>query len=263
MASLCRDNFLAKVKGHCPAHASANTNAPYCRAVSFNLSVHDHESKYRQNHHNMKTKTLFLILITAISIGTVWGQKVEQSTKSKWSLTIGYAPDYDFNLSNQVPSEGDVWYMFGFIVRANFKLADKFSLSVGLYPRKREEDYLFMPSDTWNPNFLDAHETRFFLEFPLQINYFLNITEKSLKPYLRLAIRNAYYNRKLIGEDQNGPFSINDKQYNLLSDLGIGSNLKIVKNLSLVTELCFGYCFIYDFSNRGYIDGLIGLQYNF
>jgi len=211
----------------------------------------------------MKLKILLLIIFSATSIGSVWGQHVEQSKKSKWSLTIGYAPDYDFNLSNQIPSEGDVWYLLGFLARANFMLSDRFSLSVGLYPRKREEDYLFMPVDTWNPNFLDAHEARFFLEFPLQINYFLNITEKSLKPYLRLAIRNAYYNRKLIGEDQNGPFSINDKKYNLLSDLGIGSNLKIVKNLSLVTELCFGYCFIYDFSNRGYIDGLIGLQYNF
>jgi len=43
MASLHRDSFLALpstrdgVSGPCPDAASANTNAPYCRAVSFNV----------------------------------------------------------------------------------------------------------------------------------------------------------------------------------------------------------------------------------
>ena len=36
MASLHRDSFLAKESGPCPDATSANTNAPYCRAVSFN-----------------------------------------------------------------------------------------------------------------------------------------------------------------------------------------------------------------------------------
>jgi hypothetical protein len=31
--SLHRDNFLAKVPGHCPVPASGNTTSLYCRAV--------------------------------------------------------------------------------------------------------------------------------------------------------------------------------------------------------------------------------------
>src|SRR4030042_1250802 len=209
----------------------------------------------------MKTIVCSLLILVLTSTDYLSGQDIKDAKKSVWSVTIGYAPDYDFNLSKHVPSEGDVYYFLGFIGRVDLKFSDHLSISTGVYPRKREEDYLEMPTDSWTPHYLDAHETRFFLEFPVQINYYFQNSSKSLTPYLKLAIRNSYYNRKMVGVNQDGPISINDKQYNLLSDIGIGSNLKIIPKLSLVGEICFGYCLVYDWSNRSYIDALVGLQY--
>jgi hypothetical protein len=212
----------------------------------------------------MRKEVLFFAFLLVISIGAVSGQETNKTRQSLWSITIGYAPAYNFNLSKYVYSESDFFYSLGLTARADFKMSNKISFSAGLNIRSKEKDYLVIaPTDSWNPHSLDAHETRFFLEFPIQMNYHLLNSYKTFDPYLKISVKNIYYNRKMNGKDQDGPISINDNQYNLLADIGFGSNLRISNSFSLVVETNFGYCLIFDWQNRGYLDGLIGLQYRF
>jgi hypothetical protein len=212
----------------------------------------------------MRKEVLFLTLLFVISIEAVSGQETDKTRQSPWSITLGYAPTYNFNLSKYVPSEFDYFYFFGFAARADFKMFNKISFSAGLNIRRKEKDYLiFAPSDTWKPIWLDAHESRFLLEFPIQMNYHLLNSYKTFDPYLKIAVKNIYYNRKMNGKNQDGVISVNDNQYNLLADIGFGSSLRISNSFSLVVETNFGYCLIFDLQNRGYLDGLLGLQYRF
>jgi len=189
------------------------------------------------------------MLTISISQLTLVSQETEKA--NKWSVSLGYYPFYDFNLSNQVASANDAFYWHSVSGRISYKLSDKFSILSGLSTRKNKIDLQY-------DLFPNAYVTEVFLELPFQLNYHFPKHSDYFLPYFKMAIINSYLKSSV-----NEPISDKHSYYNILSDMGLGTDFKLNNKLSVISEISIGYFLKYQYSNRAYLNGFFGLQYKF
>lgn len=198
----------------------------------------------------MKTKSVqLIIIILIIVIIPIKGQHHEKT--SRWSATIGYSPICTFNYSPLVFDKDDL-YSKAVSGRITYRLSTRFSILAGVSTRHKKT---YLRYDLF-PN---AYLTKDYLEFPVQINYMIHKSSDTFFPYIKIAIVSSSLHSRVL----DGPIPLKESDFNLLTDVGIGASLRIINPLSVICELSTGYSLTYQFRDRAYISGFLGLQYQF
>lgn len=197
----------------------------------------------------MNPQILQILLFANIFRWPLNGQEIEKL--NRWSVSFGYNPLYEFNLSNQLVSANDIIYWYSVSGRVSYKLSNKFSISSGVRTRKNEIDLHY-------DLFPNSYLTDVFWEIPIQINYYFPGHSDYFMPYCKLGLINSF-----LKESVNEPIDSNHSFFYISSDLGLGSEIKLNNRLYLTCEMGLGYFLKYEHVNRAYINGFLGLQYNF
>ncbi len=196
----------------------------------------------------MKTKVELVLLIAFLFRLPLNCQDIEKL--QRWSVSIGYYPLYEFNLSKQIVAANDAFYWYSLSGRISYKLSNKYSILTGLRYRKEKFDLHF-------DLFPNAYYTEVFWEIPIQLNYYFSRHSDFFLPYCKIGVISSFLKSSI-----NEPMQSDHSYFYISSDLGLGSEAKLNDRLGLFCEMSIGYFLKYDYSNRAYINGFLAFRYN-
>jgi hypothetical protein len=167
------------------------------------------------------------------------------------SFAIGYSPVCNL-YTNPLIFNNHEYYWNSVSGRLMYKLSDRISILASVRTRQNK---VFLRYDQYP----DAYYRKRFMEFPVQLNYNIHRSSDTFSPYIKIAVINSLLQTRIY----EGPTLPSVSEYNFLTDLGIGTSLRIIRSISLVGEISLGYFITYQERDRAYVSGFFGLQYQF
>jgi hypothetical protein len=207
----------------------------------------------------VKNTIILASLLFSFSLATVSGQEEpvqngNKPTKSSWSVSLSYSPHFTFSFDPSATYQPYKTFFTSFNVRVDRKPdSARVSVSSGFNARFKTIDYS-NPSRT---------EKVTFLEFPVQVNYYIRKAVDKFDPYLRASLRICYFRSEFDHDRIPGELADNlISDYLPLLDIGAGCYIKINNRMDLLLESDIGYGLTNILPNRIYADVLAGIKFN-
>jgi hypothetical protein len=210
----------------------------------------------------MKKAYLISAILLTFMLTQVSGQDSKSTSKFPWSLSLSYAPKLGFNFNDSYPNTFYEYYPFAIDLRAGKKFTDKFSYNFGINYNRNQDHVSVLIFDGKPTNIKSVANL---IELPIQINYHFKGSPKKFDPYTKLSLRNSFlaYKQEDMAKAGSEPWGYHKSEYCLFLDLGFGANFILNEKFSIVFESSVGYGLVYERSNFGYLEGLLGLRYTF
>jgi hypothetical protein len=206
----------------------------------------------------MKKMIFFSIFLIITLTVIVSAQDSKTSHSSPWTISLSYSPKHGLNLFDSYTFYPYKSYFFSLDLKAEKRLSDKFSYSLGIDFNRNHENISQIIFDA--PAQITKAKS-YLIEFPIQINYYIITNPKNIDPYIKMSLRNSYLYFSSEGTIGDNPILIKNSDYILFYDLGFGSNFKINDKISIMIESSIVYGLIYKRNSFNYWDGLIGIRY--
>jgi hypothetical protein len=200
------------------------------------------------NHKYMKRIIIALLIFGCFRNLFAYQDPVRdyQGNRTNWSVSLSYSPYFAFP-SDYAGGLVDPYknYLKGFSFSVEWKQQkSRFGIASGVTYRSK--------------NF--NNRTMTFWEVPVQLKLYLTKSAQIFQPYLAADIKFCQF---ITRPDHPTDFAQPFLDYLGILDLGIGSNIKIHRNIYGIAEGNFGYNMKKLLPNRTFVDLKLGLKVKF